>query len=169
MKNSDLPKEFKQLKAILFEKLNLESSEIKLEKESQDYCALNFKINSLDLKFRLAKITPTKIGQFVTLWQRNSRGIIEPFGSQDQIDFCIIQCETESNFGVFIFSKEILIQKGIFSSENQKGKLGFRAYPPWDLTSSKQATKTQNWQKDFFVNLKEANFEKEKLQELLKI
>jgi hypothetical protein len=45
-----------------------------LERESLEYAACSFKLNSMSVKFRVAKITPTKIGQFVTLWKRVSKG-----------------------------------------------------------------------------------------------
>ena len=53
--------------------LNLLNFEIELE--SQEYSACNFQLDRQDVKFRLAKITPTKIGQFVTIWKRNNTAI----------------------------------------------------------------------------------------------
>lgn len=37
------------------------------ERESAEYGAYIFQLNSANVRFRVAKITPTKIGQFVTL------------------------------------------------------------------------------------------------------
>ena len=43
--------------------------------ESQDYGACTFEVNKKIIKFRVAKVTPKKIGQFVTFWKRSSRRI----------------------------------------------------------------------------------------------
>jgi hypothetical protein len=48
-----------------------------------------------------------------------------------------------------------LIKKGIISAAKKKGKRGFRVYPIWDETKNKQAQKTQKWQLDFFIEIKE--------------
>ena len=40
------------------------------EKESAEYGAYTFELAGFSIKYRVAKITPTKIGQFVTLWRR---------------------------------------------------------------------------------------------------
>lgn len=45
-------------------------SELTIEKESSEYGACKFKYSSMNITFRSAKTTPTKIGQFVTLWKR---------------------------------------------------------------------------------------------------
>ena len=52
--------------------------------------------------------------------------------------------------GVFKFSKEVLIKHGIVSTEKKDGKRGFRVYPIWDKTTSKQAIKAQIWQLEYF-------------------
>ena len=57
--------------------------------------------------------------------------------------------------GVFIFPKTVLHQNGILSDDKKDGKRGIRVYPPWDLTTNKQAQKTQLWQIDYFVALLE--------------
>ena len=103
--------------------------------------------------FRQAKITPTKIGQFVTIWKRNiEKNIIEPFEVSDEIDLFVINVKNESQFGQFVFPKSILIEKGIFTNK-KKGKRAIRVYPIWDLTDSKQAIKTQKWQLDYFLDI----------------
>jgi hypothetical protein len=38
----------------------------------------------------------------------------------------------------------------IISTHLKEGKRGMRVYPPWDLPSSKQAKKTQQWQLPYF-------------------
>ncbi|AFM06258.1 hypothetical protein Fleli_3956 [Bernardetia litoralis DSM 6794] len=138
---------------LLFQKLDIELSDIKTEKESQDYFAHTFKLNQQNIRFRKAKITPKKTGQFVAIWKRNKEGITEPFDIKDDFDFYMITTEKEDNFGIFIFSKAILLKKGILSNQDKNGKRGIRVYPIWDETISKQAQKTQKWQLNHFLNL----------------
>ncbi len=123
------------------------------EIESAEYHACYFTLNGLSIKFRTAKITPTKTGQFVTLWKRLSTGIIAPFDETDLIDLVIISVKKELHFGQFVFPKSVLCAQGILTLKNKEGKRGFRVYPPWDKVENKQAIKTQNWQLNYFLDL----------------
>lgn len=125
-------------------------SELTIEKESSEYGACKFKCNSMNITFRSAKTTPTKIGQFVTLWKRIGNGPIQPYEITDDIDFVVISTRHNNNYGQFIFPKSILSKHGIIAN-NKKGKLAFRIYPPWDITTSNQARKTQEWQLQYFL------------------
>lgn len=135
----------------LFEKCHLKISNFEVEKESKNYNACKFDLNNLKIIFRKAKVTPTKIGQFVTLWKRNCDGITAPFSNSDSFDFVIIYVKTENNSGQFVFPKSILIDKGIVSSDEKNGKRGFRVYPIWENAINKQAIQTQKWQLNYFV------------------
>lgn len=137
----------------VFNACGFEYTEPLLEIESAEYKACYFKLNDLHVRFRKAKITPTKIGQFVTLWKRVESGIIAPFEDTDSIDLVIVNVESGNQFGQFIFPKSVLCQQGIFTVSQKEGKRGFRVYPPWDKTDNKQATKTQNWQLNCFLDL----------------
>jgi hypothetical protein len=136
----------------LFEKADLELAYLQKESESDEYSAFRFSLNNKKICYREAKITPTKTGQFVTLWKRNTSGIIEPFDYSDAIDFVIVSVRKDQNWGQFIFPKKTLLEKGIFSTENKEGIRATRVYPPWDETTSKQAQKTQKWQLDYFFH-----------------
>lgn len=138
---------------LVFEKLDLQISNLHIEKESQDYFAAQFELNNLKIIFREAKITPTKIGQFVTLWKRIGENPIQPFATSDDFDLVIINTNTAANSGQFIFPKSILEQKGYLQSQSKKGKLGFRVYPSWDKTLNKQAQQTQKWQLNYFLEI----------------
>ena len=81
---------------------------VETEIESQEYFAHNFELNKQKAKFRMAKITPTKTGQFVTIWKRNENKITEPYNIDDEFEFYIIATRQEEKFGVFIFDKTIL-------------------------------------------------------------
>jgi hypothetical protein len=121
--------------------------------ESTEYGACAFSLNDKKIYYRVAKITPTKVGQFVTIWQRNINGITEPFHVADNFDFLIITCKHADNFGQFIFPKSVLADKGIITTASKDGKRGIRVYPPWDATTSKQAQTTQAWQMQYFLTL----------------
>lgn len=137
-------------KEIVFDKAELQPASLQKETESEEYSAYRFVLNHKNICYREAKITPTKTGQFVTLWKRNQRGTIEPFDYSDDIDFVIVNVRKDQNWGQFIFPKKTLLEKGIFSTQNKEGIRATRVYPPWDETTSKQAQKTQKWQLDYF-------------------
>ena len=137
---------------LVLAKLNKKIHSIQDEKESAAYDAFQFKMDNLTILNRTAKITPTKIGQFVVLWKRIPQGVIAPFDDFDEIDLVVINCETETNFGQFIFPKNILIEKGIFSTPLKEGKRAFRVYPIWETAINKQAISTQKWQMNYFLN-----------------
>ena len=121
-------------------------SNYQLDKESKAYKACSYELDNIKIIERTAKITPTKIGQFVTCWKRNVAGITEPHKDSDDFDFFYIKVIYNEQKGVFKFSKEALIQHGILSTKKKDGKRGFRVYPIWDDPTSKQALKTQQWQ-----------------------
>lgn len=142
-------------KELVFDLCDLKCTQPEPEDESAEYSAYRFEINCKKVCYREAKITPTKTGQFVTLWKRNLSGTIEPFDFSDTIDFVIISVRKENKFGQFIFPKAVLLEKGVFSTATKEGKRATRVYPPWDLTTSKQAQKTQQWQLEYFLGISE--------------
>ncbi|MCU7616913.1 MepB family protein [Chryseobacterium sp. PBS4-4] len=151
--------ELEQLQNSVFSKLSLIISQLQPDSECEDYFGHSFQLNHLSIKFRKAKITPKKVGQFVTLWKRNPESKqTEPFTSEDPFDFYIIFCNNDDKSGFFFFPKNILAQKQILTTSSKEGKRGFRVYPDWDSPENRQATKTQNWQKDFFIDFSDADF-----------
>lgn len=141
---------FLKMKEILFDRFGLEPKNLMIEKESMEYGACRFELEGFKIAFRVAKITPTKNGQFVTLWKRKKGGPIEPYHIEDDVDRYIIFVNFQNRSGQFIFPKTILHEKGILSGKKE-GKRGFRIYPPWDLSLNKQAKRTQSWQSDYFM------------------
>lgn len=151
--SENIPKDLLEIKKLLFENLTFEMTQPILEPESSEYGACSFVLNNLNIRFRTAKTTPTKTGQFVTLWKRSENGPIQPFDSTDSIDLIIISTRKNHLFGQFVFPTSILIEKGIVTHQNKEGKRAIRVYPPWDVTTSKQAQKTQKWQLDYFLKI----------------
>ncbi len=140
-------------KELIYDQCEFNFSEIKIEKEGTAYEACSFQLNSKSIIYRVAKITPTKIGQFVSIWKRNATGQTEPYHSNDDFDFMIISTRSKGLFGQFIFPKSILLEKGIISSDTKQGKRGIRVYPTWDIALNKQAKETQLWQRSYFVEI----------------
>ena len=141
-------KRYKDLQIIqkrMSEKNNYRWENITYDNENQEYGACDFILNGQRVKFRIAKITPTKPGQFVTLYKRNEQGATCAYDATDNFDRVIIHTESDLHSGQFVFTKEILVQKDIISQNNHGGKRGFRVYPPWSLINNKQAKQTQEW------------------------
>lgn len=136
--------------------LGLIISELTIDKESVNYHACSFKIGGKKIIYRTAKVTPTKAGQFVTIWKKNEQNITAPFDVSDDFEFIIINCENEDLAGQFIFPKSVLLDKKIISGNKSSGKRGIRIYPAWDEKLNSQAQKTQHWQLNYFVNLSDA-------------
>lgn len=139
---------------LIYEPCQWQLSDFEQEKESREYKACRFRLNGLSVICRTAKITPTKTGQFVTLWKRSANGPIQPFEATDPVDLFVVNVRNGESMGQFVFTKQILINKGVLSSNGKEGKRALRVYPPWDIAESKQAQKTQVWQSDFFISLK---------------
>lgn len=138
----------------VFSELNYTISNLYPDLECEEYLGYNFQLNHYHIKFRKSKITPKKIGQFVTLWKRNPDSKqTEPFSNSDPFDFFIIYAELDNRSGFFFFPKTTLAHQYILTLAQKEGKRGFRVYPDWDIPQNKQAEKTKNWQGKFFIDL----------------
>ncbi|OLZ68859.1 MepB domain containing protein [Streptomyces sp. IMTB 2501] len=126
------------------------------ETESAEYAAHEFTLDDLSVRFRVAKTTPTKVGQFVTVWQRSAEGPIRPFDADDSVDLFVISCRDGGRFGHFVFPKDVLCERDIVSRNCSGGKRAFRVYPPWVSTASRQARNTQAWQVKYFLPISES-------------
>jgi hypothetical protein len=142
-----------KVKTEVYDECSLEISDFRIETESKDYGACRFELSGQIIISRNAKITPKKVGQFVTFWKRNGNGPIEPFNEKDRVDFYAINVQTENEFGQFVFPKSVLIKKGIISTDKKEGKRAFRVYPKWDVAKNKQAERTQKWQLNYFYEI----------------
>ena len=144
---------FNPIRNKVYKSLEFEITDFNKEEESQAYFACQFLLNDKKIIYRNAKITPKKVGQFVTFWKRNPSEVTIPFKDSDDFDYFVITTKRKNNLGQFVFPKAVLIQKGIISTAKKEGKRGFRVYPIWDITKSKQAIKTQEWQLDYFYKI----------------
>lgn len=155
-KTDTLNKNITEVKAIVYDKLSFNISKMNNELEGTEYDACQFEMNGMKIISRSSKITPKKLGQFVTFWKRNQNGEPEPYSDNDQFDFYVINAKSGDRFGQFVFPKSELINKGFITSEKKGGKRGFRVYPLWDKALNKQAKKAQKWQLNYFYEIDKA-------------
>ncbi|PPJ49118.1 hypothetical protein C0075_00615 [Rhizobium sp. KAs_5_22] len=124
------------------------------EAESAEYGACRVGLDGYTVAFRVAKTTPTKIGQFVTIWKRPTPdGEIAPLDITDDVQFVVISVAGAVHRGQFIFNQKILLAKGIMSRNGKGGKRAIRVYPPWSTPTAKDAIRTQQWQTQHFLPL----------------
>ncbi len=145
-----------EIKTKVYDSCNFVISKFEIEQESKEYNACKFVLNGLNIIGRDSKITPKKAGQFVTFWKRKGKGPIEPFFETDEFDFFIVNVQSDNKLGQFVFSKSILIKKGIVSTKEREGKRAFRVYSKWDSPTSKQAERTQKWQLNYFYEINDS-------------
>lgn len=141
---------------------------IQEEAQNSDYGAGIFQLNSKSVRFRVAKKTPTKIGQFVAFWDKDRNQKNQAFSYEEATDLMVINTFTnENHFGQFVFPKPVLLKQNILKTATAKGKMAIRVYPGWEKPTSKQAIKTQKWQLEYFVDLSQSH--NSSIQELLKL
>lgn len=155
MRTLSIHPDLQLIKEKIYDTHNLVLTKLILNPECTEYGACSFSLNGKMIEHRVSKVTPTKIGQFVTIWKRNKEGITRPYDISDEMDFIIITARSGNNIGQFILPKSVLSEKGIISNQGKGGKRGIRVYPPWDVPTNKQAIKTQNWQIKYFLTIAE--------------
>lgn len=154
MENNNL----KIFQELLYKYYQLDIKSLIFDRESNEYGACKFRVNGLQILYRASKITPTKIGQFVTVWKRSENKLIAPYSIKDNLDYLIISTQKLERLGYFIFPSSILFMKDIFANQYGKGgKRGFRIYPVWDIPTNKQAIQSQNWQTKYFLDCSNTN------------
>lgn len=143
-------------KALVYDDSGFICSQPMPEAESGEYAACAFTLDGLRVRFRTGKTTPTKVGQFVTVWKRSAQGPIAPFDIADPIDLIVISTRAEQGFGQFVFPMPALRRHGVAAANGSGGKRGFRVYPPWVTTTNRQAGSAQAWQLEYFLRLDES-------------
>ncbi|MEU0940160.1 MepB family protein [Embleya sp. NPDC005971] len=148
---ASLPADLLAAKALVYDPNGFVCSTPVGEPESAEYGAHVFTVDGAEVHFRIARTTPTKVGQFVTLWRRSAAGPIAPLTAEGSLDLAVISSRQGEDFGQFVFPREVLRERGILSVHGAGGKRGFRVYPPWVSTSNRQADRTRAWQLDHFL------------------
>ncbi len=140
-------------KALVYDPCGFSCSRPVPEAESAAYAAHEFTVDGRSVRFRAAKTTPTKVGQFVTVWKRSPGGPIQPFDAADPVDLFVISTRDRRHLGQFVLPMETLRRRGIVSTDGVGGKRAFRVYPPWVTTTNRQAERAQLWQLEHFLPL----------------
>ncbi|MGK5594087.1 MAG: MepB family protein [Parachlamydiaceae bacterium] len=155
-----MPGILQSLNQIFLIPLALSIQKIIVEPESQEYNAMRFELESQKVMYREGKTTPKKTGQFVTFWKRTHLGPIAPYDIEDAFDRLMIGVKNNEQGGVYIFSKPVLLEKGVLSKGAKGGKRAMRIYSPWDRAENTQAEKTQAWQLPYFCELHSSEIHK---------
>ncbi|HGH7177726.1 TPA: MepB family protein [Bacillus wiedmannii] len=145
------------LNNIVYKPNNLMITNLKEEKQNAEYAGWLFHLNKKTIRFRVSKITPNKIGQFVSFWEKDDNMQNQAFSYNAAPDLLVITCIDDNKLGQFIFPNEILLKEKILKTQCQKGKMAMRVYPIWDTPVSNQAKKSQIWQLQYFVDLSDPN------------
>ncbi|WP_142313777.1 MepB family protein [Bacillus wiedmannii] len=145
------------LNNIIYKPNNLLIANVKEEKQNAEYAGYLFHLNHNSIRFRVSKITPNKIGQFVSFWEKDDNMQNQAFSYEAAPDLLVITCIDDNKLGQFIFPKEILLKEKILKTQSQKGKMAMRVYPIWDTPVSNQAKKSQMWQLQYFVDISDHN------------
>ncbi len=153
---------------LIYKPTNLILKSVQEEKQNAKYGAGTFQLSSKTVRFRVARITPTKTGQFVAFWEKDENTNNQPYSYAEAPDLLVITAfKSDREFGQFVFPKEVLLTQNILKSTSTTGKMAIRVYPSWDIPTSKQAIKTQEWQLPYFFDLSiPENAFKEKIAEL---
>ncbi|MGW6704316.1 MepB family protein [Streptomyces sp. NPDC054956] len=139
-------------KALVYDPCGFACSQPVPEAEGAAYAAHTFTVDGLAVRFRVAKTTPTKAGQFVTVWKRSEAGPIQPFDAADPVDLFVVSTRDQEHFGQFVFPVDSLRRHGVVSVNGVGGKRAFRVYPPWVTTTNRQAGSAQTWQLAHFLH-----------------
>lgn len=151
--DGSLPADLVATKALVYDPNGFVCSAPVPEPESAEYGAHVFTVDGFEVRFRIAKTTPTKVGQFVTLWRRSAAGPIEPLAAEDPVELVVVGTRQGDHFGQFVFPKAVLRDRGILSRHGTGGKRAFRVYPPWVTTTNRQADRTRTWQLEHFLSI----------------
>lgn len=140
----------------IYTPVGLVLQELTAEEQNAEYEGCTFMLDESTVRFRTAKVTQKKIGQFVAIWEKDEHNKNRPFFYEQSPEFLVVNTFTVEHKGQFVFPKKVLLEKGVLSSKSKKGKMAIRVYPAWDTPASKQAIATQKWQQPFFLDFTEA-------------
>lgn len=148
-----VPADLAAVKALVYDPCGFVGGDPSIGSENAQYGSVDFRLDGRDVTSRVAKLTPTKNGLFVAVWKRGADGATHPLDSADRWDILAISVREGDRFGQFVFSREVLRERGVASTNGHGGKRGFRVYPPWVATTSRQASATQDWQTESFLQI----------------
>lgn len=145
------------LNAVLSHAVGTTISSMQMMSEKNEYNACTFMLGDKRVIYREAKVTPKKIGLFVAIWKRNDTRVTVPYHVDDEFGYMMIAVKTDTEIGYFLYSKEVLGNLGIISTDVKEGKCGMRIYPTLEEGMNKQALKTYYSQLSSYHNLLSAS------------
>lgn len=137
----------------------LKVESVQEEPQNAEYGAGVFQLNAASIRFRVAKTTPAKTGQFVVFWEKDEDSKNRAFSCEDAPDLLVINTfhPVTGELGQFVFPKDVLKRHLVLAAEGSKGKMAMRVYPDWDTATSKQAIAAQKWQLPYFSRMDPMN------------
>ena len=120
------------------------------EDQNKEYEGASFLAKGVTYRSRLAKQTPKKKGAFVAFWEKTQAGNNQAFLAEESPEYLLVAVQEQERRGVFCFPQSVLIEKKIYRTTNQKGKMAMRVYPSWATELNSTALKTQQWQTSYF-------------------
>lgn len=144
---------------MLYAPLGLTISSVSEEQQNADYGAGVFQLNDASVRFRVAKTTPAKTGQFVAFWEKDALNRNQAFSYDDAPALLVINTfhPVTGGLGQFVFPKDVLKKHEVLATRDAKGKMAIRVYPEWDTVTSKQAAASQKWQLSYFSQVDPMN------------
>lgn len=129
-------------------------TKIQTERQNSVYEGMTFVVGNTTFRSRLAKKTPKKKGYFTALWEqpREKNQAYSLSGYPDKLMITVLDGKQK---GQFVFPSSVLVANGIIKTETTAGKMAFRVYPPWVQDLNPTASRTQNWQTPYFLDLSE--------------
>lgn len=142
-----------------------EVNDVEIEPLNIEYESCLFYIDQKKYRSRRAKKTPNKKGYFTVFWIKDDNNKNRPYNWEETPGKIIITFIDEDKKGQFIFPKEVLAERNIITTDDKKGKMALRVYPPFENSLNKTAEQTQKWQSDYFIDLTDS-INKTKFSEL---
>lgn len=115
-------------KVMIKDALKVEDIEIENDLCNVSDGSYTFKINHQTFRTRLAKKTSKKLGYFCVLWHKDEQNNNIAFSYDDFEDTLIIIVDEEDEQGIFMLTRDKLLELGVLRDAQQKGKMGFRIY-----------------------------------------
>ena len=84
--------------AKIYDLLPYEISNLNIDLEGTEYDACQFELDRKQVICRRSKITPKKLGQFVTFWKRDKKGITAPFHGIRPFRLLRDKCKNRDSF-----------------------------------------------------------------------
>jgi hypothetical protein len=77
---------------MIYEPNGLIVKSVQEEQQNSKYGAGSFRLASKTVRFRVANITPTKVGQFVACWEKDENNKNQPYSYEEAPDLLVITC-----------------------------------------------------------------------------